>query len=1358
MYCFPKQLLLLVVSIFISGCILAQNDYATAWKEIDILIDDYEPIKASRKLDQLFLQVQKEKKDDQWVKCLVYQLAILPQNNDLVLSKSIAQIKQSIDKAPTAQSKALLRVLLAKKYLQIYQLDHYAIEDRLDKPKKDISQIQTWVRKDFDKAVLSLYKVVISDSTTLKATPINNYKSLLEHGNASSSDNLYEFVLNQMVADLLENMGKKVAVKSDVYEHLLLPLDDFLNMPINNKSEWDNFLLKSYQQLMQCQVNKHQLNSLLTFELERLSRGHTGSKLANAYERYIKNLENLANKYKGQPECIKIYEELANDYVNSEDGIRHSNKESMQYLQKIKKIVGPNGFSKSALSGLEKSILESKISYPQVENINYPGKPFRVYIEFRNVDTLYTRIIKASPLDYKEADSRGDLFSKACQAIPARSESVKMPFSDDYIMHSTEFKVDALEQGGYILLVSNSPNFNYKEDQILSTYFIVSPFINYHKANTLYIRDLNSGLPIVGARVSVSGIEGSINLGDTNPEGEMDFSKLSSISFKSALIKIVKAADSLVIAYDGLGSNKYRFPRSSYEQALKVQKMLFYTDKANYQPGQLIQFKGLVLDKFEDRPQETLFTGKKWFKVYLKEAEGKKVDSVLLESNEMGSVAGKFKIPQKFKVGAYTISGDVAENKCNSFRIDNYQLYVKDFAASGLSINLNGFKSCYKINDTVFVNGQLVGTAGNLVAGAKISYSIDQRYQSNKMITSVNDGWLKGNTITDATGGFQINFPASAKDTSSSLYFLVHVIAETSAKKFKTTEFSVYASNQNLQLKVMVPEIVELAHLNKELQWQVSEKYGDKKVDVPVQQIWYKIQTENRLIRKRQWDKPDLRLFSKEVFISYFPHDEYDRETDITTLKAIPIQGQPKEPGLYKVCLQANDSMSQQANDSAFVYLYDPKKVDDPYLFGKTHVFKQNSLSRDSIQWRSFVANQSLFKQRTWIRGNEGFPDTYVWSNQDEGINQEKITQSDRGGITIRDAFIWQGRFYEKEIKFTTRFDLDPIKIQYKSYRQKNFIGSKETWTVALEGENLDPASMELMTVMYDANLDINWSSLHWKWTNNIGPFYNIVTFYGFNYGRPEIPQDAYYEYRNKHQQEQSQKAPDEEEESNDTPKKPSFNESLINILFKTDIYEKPTGSGPRKYFSTQEPTIDEVKSKSVIRLSNESSKSTDIKETVFFFPQIRADKNGLFQMQFEFPNILTKWKWLTMVHSKELFFDFGSQIIQTQKQLFIEPNFPAMLVAGKSTSLPATITNLTDTEMQGNVTLELFDASTMQKIEGLIDKGIANHQFLAKPGMPIKMQFDIKLPVGFNKKLTWKIMTSSGNFSDGEENDFQVK
>jgi len=41
-----------------------------------------------------------------------------------------------------------------------------------------------------------------------------------------------------------------------------------------------------------------------------------------------------------------------------------------------------------------------------------------------------------------------------------------------------------------------------------------------------------------------------------------------------------------------------------------------------------------------------------------------------------------------------------------------------------------------------------------------------------------------------------------------------------------------------------------------------------------------KLNDEKRLIRKRFWERPDQFVMSKQDYISYFPYDEYDNETD----------------------------------------------------------------------------------------------------------------------------------------------------------------------------------------------------------------------------------------------------------------------------------------------------------------------------------------------------------------------------------------------------------------------------------------------------------------------------------------------
>ena len=41
-----------------------------------------------------------------------------------------------------------------------------------------------------------------------------------------------------------------------------------------------------------------------------------------------------------------------------------------------------------------------------------------------------------------------------------------------------------------------------------------------------------------------------------------------------------------------------------------------------------------------------------------------------------------------------------------------------------------------------------------------------------------------------------------------------------------------------------------------------------------------KLKEEKRLIRDRYWERPDQFVMSKEEYISNFPYDEYDNETD----------------------------------------------------------------------------------------------------------------------------------------------------------------------------------------------------------------------------------------------------------------------------------------------------------------------------------------------------------------------------------------------------------------------------------------------------------------------------------------------
>src|SRR6185295_9146716 len=161
--------------------------------------------------------------------------------------------------------------------------------------------------------------------------------------------------------------------------------------------------------------------------------------------------------------------------------------------------------------------------------------------------------------------------------------------------------------------------------------------------------------------------------------------------------------------------------------------------------------------------------------------------------------------------------------------------------------------------------------------------------------------------------------------------------------------------------------------------------------------------------------------------------------------------------------------------------------------------------------------------------------------------------------------------------------------------------------------------------------------------------------------------------------------------------------------------------------------------------------------ETAFFFPDLRADSSGAIEFSFTMPEALTKWKFQTLAHTKDLAFGLSSKEIVTQKQLMVQPNTPRFLREGDRMELSAKIVNLTDKEVTGQAELQLFDAATNQQVDGWFQNMFPNQYFTVAAGQSEAVQFPIQVPYLFNKALTWRIVARAGDKSDGEEASMPV-
>lgn len=158
-----------------------------------------------------------------------------------------------------------------------------------------------------------------------------------------------------------------------------------------------------------------------------------------------------------------------------------------------------------------------------------------------------------------------------------------------------------------------------------------------------------------------------------------------------------------------------------------------------------------------------------------------------------------------------------------------------------------------------------------------------------------------------------------------------------------------------------------------------------------------------------------------------------------------------------------------------------------------------------------------------------------------------------------------------------------------------------------------------------------------------------------------------------------------------------------------------------------------------------------DFSETAFFYPQLHADADGFFKMDFTMPESVTQWNWKLLAHTKDAKFIFAERNIVTQLPLMVQPNMPRFLYQGDSIVLQARITNLDTAALTGVLKCLVEDAVTGENI---------SKQLIQNNGKQIQIDahsnsngfVNLKVPAGFIHPLKITISVSAGNVSDGEE------
>ena len=755
----------------------------------------------------------------------------------------------------------------------------------------------------------------------------------------------------------------------------------------------------------------------------------------------------------------------------------------------------------------------------QAEAVNIPGQPFRLLVQFKNTATLYGRIIRLNSINNFPSRKEEKKFWKEVTQLQPYTQFIQaLPATVDYQLHSTELKIDALPAGRYALLGSTGKAFSDSTDHLLLQYFDVSNISYIHNGADYFVLHRATGKPLEKIKVQVDGSVYNSKTGKwvnknfgtriTNANGLFKLPELKQEDHTQISLRFFSKADTLDLDENEDYRRSYGYynrdnddddaddTNAEYEE--DNAKGYFFTDRAIYRPGQTVFFKGIAVTKDHRTRKAKLYLLKDSVKVYLYDANSKKIDSLILHQNDYGSFSGRFRLPENVLTGQFRIdANDPAEGNAN--------FSVEEYKRPKFYVAFDTIQSGYRLNDTIRLRGYAKAYAGNTIGSAQVKYTISRNarfpytwafrgkqrpYSSSMQIT---DSIL----ATDDNGYFEIAFkalPDEAVDKTTSPVFDFSVEATVTdvngeSREQKTTVSVAY---QSLLLQMKLPAVADAASFRNI--YITTQNMSGKNIPANVQVRLYPLQTPNRLVRKRYWQQPDLQLLSREQYLSNFPYDDYADETNqqnwpvrdailqdtLNTAEhsAYSIKPSVLEAGWYKVEASTTDAYGQEVRESKYIQVYS----------SNTH-----RLAMPQFNWQNIVSNSGqpgdtaklligtaandafiIQGRQHVITGKKALPDTYDFYTLNKTVQTIAIpiTEADRSGTAVYYGFVQQNRFYTGGMSVYVTAEDKSLQMSYETYRNKTEPGSKEQWTLQVNGSKGERAAAELLTGMYDASLD----------------------------------------------------------------------------------------------------------------------------------------------------------------------------------------------------------------------------------------------------------------------------------------------
>ncbi|MBV6421088.1 MAG: hypothetical protein DAHOPDDO_02357 [Ignavibacteriaceae bacterium] len=1407
-----------------------KDDYKSAWKTVDSLEQQGLTRSALVVVEEIYEAAKKDNNQPQFIKSIFYKLKYGNYIEEDSHVKIVNDVKAEIDSA-SFPANAILESILANIYWQYYQNNRWRFQQRTETVNFDNEDLpdgdagfQTWDLSRLIREITKYFHASLEESDKLKKIPIKEFEDILVYGTTEHSylrPTLYDLLAHQALAFFVND---EASVTQPVYKFELksdddfAPADDFVEIKYSTKDSLSLkfYAIQLYQKLIAFHIDDKEKDALIDVDLARLNFVRSESVNAQKDSLYLNALLKMEKRNQKVPYSSLISFNIA-QYQYSE-GMKYDPNGSDVYKWEIKKALEicnstiekfPDTFGAEECRWLQNTILQKSLSV-QTESGNLPDQPFLGLVTYKNVNKIYLRIIPWNEsLDQtKNKLDAQKLYQRYASQKAIQEWSVNLPDDKDYQNHSVEIKMPALSIGQYLILVGTDSEFSYVKNAVgYSRTWITN--ISYIRKDTgenkvvFYALDRKSGNPFSNIKVEVYGqkyvpVEREyqffkLSTGETSDDGKFEFTKDDN-QYNTYKVVFINGKDKFE------SQNFYSY--SYQERTERRATTFFYLDRAIYRPGQIVYFKGLMINT--DGKKDHKVVTNQTTTVTFFDANYQKITEATFTTNEYGTFNGKFTIPVGKIGGQYMISN---ENGSQSFRVEEYK-------RPKFEVKFDPIKGSYSLNDKVTVEGFAKTYSGANLNDVDVKYRVVRTvyfpYYDYRWRWYYNWFWgrysemeiTNGATTTDKEGKFKVEFDlipdlSMPKETKPVFSYTVYADVIDVTGETHSAQTYVSAGYVALVANINIPEIINSYRIDK---YQISTTnlnglFEPAQISIEV----YRLKNPDRIFRNRLWSKPDKFLMTKDEFYQNFQHDIYDDEneyfnwekerkeftTSFTTVDSsfISFKNQTEwQPGKYVLILKTKDKNGTPVELEKYFTLFDPESDKTPlndalwvYL-GKVSPFGGDLEGAESYEPGETVTLylgsaekdvKALFEleydgkiiRKEWIELN----------NEQKKI-EIPIKEEYRGNIVAHISSIINNEPYIITKIISVPWTNKQLKIYFETFRSKLLPGSSEEWKLKISGPNGDAVAAELLASMYDASLDVfaanywgfnvypyYYSRYNWTADNNFqsvsSSFYNEGWndyYYRHSIYYPYINNFGFYFYGFGYGYGYREGRMDMV-----TNKSAISDELSLYSESQSGIVEEKDSAGKEKMNGEKLPGV--PPSESGEKQMEGVSIRKNLNETAFFYPELRTNEKGEIIISFTVPEALTRWKFMGFALTKDLKSAIVYNEAVTLKDLMIMPNPPRFLREGDEIYFTAKVSNLSDSSISGSATLQLFDAFTMKPVDALFENSDNVKLFSAEKGMSEGLNWRLKVPLGKVEAIVYRVIAKSDKHSDGEENALPI-